>query len=85
MNREKQKEEKEVKNLFADQRRAFKRTKQIGNKQRSRWLYYTTQVPHTKGPTCWASAGGGGGKEEKNEKMCYIWRQNERKEREREK
>lgn len=36
MNREKQKEEKEVKNLFADQRQAFKRTKQIGNKQRSR-------------------------------------------------
>lgn len=41
-----------------DQRQAFKRTKQIRNKQHSCWLYYTTQVPHTKGPTCWAPVWG---------------------------
>lgn len=43
---------KEVKNLCMDQRQAFKHTEQIQNKQRSCSLYYTTQVPHTKGPTC---------------------------------
>lgn len=43
-----------VRNLYTDQRQAFKHTKQIRNKQRSCWVYYTTQVPHTKGPTCWA-------------------------------
>lgn len=75
------KKEKEVKNLCTDQRQAFKRTKQIRNKQRSRWLYYTTQVPHTKGPTCWASVGGGGAVQ----KMGYIWQLNKRKETERNK
>lgn len=56
--RRKRGEKKRVKNLCMDQRQAFKRTKQIRNKQHSCWLYYTTQVPHTKGPTCWAPVWG---------------------------
>lgn len=56
--RRKRGKKKRVKNLCMDQRRAFKRTKQIRNKQHSCWLYYTTQVPHTKGPTCWAPVWG---------------------------